>query len=117
MSDIAFTKDYNADQLLLQFGDAGHGAKIKCIRNFNPVSEGVYANGEIVHDGTLTQGQADAVINAHTPAATNRDKLHGQKVTDAIALAKAGNLTNAQAQKCIAFILEYMRSEDTTEPE
>ena len=70
-------------------------------------------DGEIVHDGTLTDTQLQAIVDAHIPIESNDEKVGKPAVGQVIQDLLAGYGTNAERlARCeiwLAKVLRYIR--------
>lgn len=118
---IAVGKSFRPGQLSNELVAAGHGGKVDTVRGLGVADEhGVHSSGEIAHDGTLMQEQADAVIDAHTPGLSIEQKLNSTKANNIIAALKAGNLdggANPQTQKALGWVADALRGIVNEAPE
>jgi len=110
MASYAVVKSIRPDQLHNEFF-AIHGNKISSVRGINPDANGVCSSGAVIHDGTLSDAQLDAVINAHSPTQTSQQKLKAIAITNIIAKLENGNASSAEIQNVLAKVLRYLRQE------
>lgn len=110
-TEYAFAKDHRVDQLGAELKTT-FGSALVTLRSKGTDPDTLRsASGKVVHDGTLSGAAIQAVVDAHTPVATNYTKMRAAGVAAAILALEAGTATNAQVQNVLAKVLRYLRNE------
>src|SRR3990167_2938573 len=107
---------YRIEQLHAEL-DIAYQGKIKCLRsnNIDPVTRLTLTSFEVEHDGTISLSDIQPQLDAHIPKRTLQQKILGLKIDTAISKAKSGLLSNGEVQKILAFILQYLRSDESAD--
>ena len=105
-----FTKLGWRHHLHLEFDAALGVGKVLTIRRFSD------NDGEVVHDGSISDTQIQAIIDAHIPIETNDEKIVKSGITQIIIDLDNGAGTNLErlirCEKTLVKILKYLRREN-----